>query len=178
MRDVPRCGANSKMRQRPCLAPGQGIGGRCRHHGGLGNGHEPLVLITSKRGGWSSSRWNALVIPERWHALVETACAQFDATQGSIRLALLATGIRRDRARTWPQPIGYRIAQMMLERNRVAFVVLDGQRVTPEALLELMPTRRCSKKSQGRSASDGPLPSESDVASLAEDESARRGRSI
>ena len=70
------------------------------------------------------------------------------ATEGSIKQALWALPVNSNRARTarnWPQPIGYRIAQLMLERGRVEFVILDGVKREPQALLDLMPCRRTKR---------------------------------
>ena len=137
------CGARNRSGF-PCAAKGQGNGGRCRHHGGTGNGHYPLVLIASKRGSFRDSRWNCLVINGACFNRVQRACMALGASEGSVRQALrrLPPSKHRSRtAKTWPQPIGYRIAQLMLERGRVEFVVLDGVKREPQALLDLMPCR-------------------------------------
>jgi hypothetical protein len=131
-----------------CKAAGQGVGGRCIHHGGghvgwrLGQKRagpkEPrkLVLVSGfecllmeafdphrKR-----RRWHLMAIPlELFERLSpDDVIGAIDSAYVSFKLE--EHGVPRKIAQKWPQRLGFRVILRLAERDRIAFGVMSARR--------------------------------------------------
>lgn len=153
----PRCGAFARSSGRACQAPGAGLGGRCRHHGGLTLGAvsrkrhwlrpaerapvEPrkVVLVSAYEGlhaechapARDRRRWDMWAIPhELWALLPPEAASGAIGDVGHMRALLRESGVLNRTVSRWPQLIGFRIALRLAERGRIAFaLMLDARDV-------------------------------------------------
>lgn len=143
----PRCRARTRTPGR-CKASGQGIGGRCLHHGGMHlgapvglprKGRKParkLVLFS----GWfdllselfdeprAKRRWHLMAIPLDLYELLPANTLDGGAESGYVQTLLVARGVARKVARHWPQRLGYRVTLKLAERDRIAFAVMVDRR--------------------------------------------------
>lgn len=76
------------------------------------------------------NRWVMWAMPsdllERLGGEEALACAGFEV--GCIRDRLEASGVSQRTAARWPQPLGFRIVQLLLERGRIDGAVLHRRR--------------------------------------------------
>ncbi len=147
-----RCNARTrgKAGQREpgrCKASGQGVGGRCHHHGGMALGApmgcrrterkrlRQLVLFTGsfellpeKRSAVGPrSRWVLLAIPLDLYERLPRNAPRLHGDAAYLQATLERRGVPRKVATCWPQPLGYRIALKLAQRGRVAFVEVSGR---------------------------------------------------
>lgn len=147
----PRCGATTRGERqgRTCRASGSGFGGRCAIHGGLSvpaawrglssrahrrrrkfilisSGLDVITDVTSSAR--CRRRWSVWAIPEDLAALLPAGLLELGPEIGYIRAALELAGVRRDVARRWPQPLGFRVVRRLSQRGCIAFAVVSASR--------------------------------------------------
>jgi hypothetical protein len=72
--------------------------------------------------------WMMWALPEDLAAVLPPAALAAAAEVGYIQVLLEASGVRRDVARRWPQPLGFRIVCRLAERGRIAFALVVAPR--------------------------------------------------
>lgn len=145
----PRCGAKTRAGT-PCKASGEGLGARCRNHGGLAASAslaEPhsrtgkrvlrrFVVFSALEGSvgdWLASTprerraWAVSVLPvDLFHRLEQRGVMPCGADAAFISVELERAGVPRATARKWPQRIGFRTLLGLVARDRIAFAVVSG----------------------------------------------------
>jgi hypothetical protein len=141
-RTFPPCGARTKGKpgkREPglCKAAGAGIGGRCRHHGGMLLGAPGLrrgprlrrqLVLLGEPGSSRHSDWAVMGIPLDLFQLLKASDFERGASPRAIRAKLVRRGVPRAVAAKWPQRLGFRIALLLSERGRIAFSLCNSRR--------------------------------------------------
>jgi hypothetical protein len=72
--------------------------------------------------------WTMWALPEDLADTLSPAVLAAAADIGYIQMLLEERGVRRDVARRWPQPLGFRIVCRLAERGRIAFALVVAPR--------------------------------------------------
>lgn len=129
----PRCGARNRNGS-PCQASGAGVGGRCPNHGGMAV--PGTLVLFSGADDWTAElffsraeqrRWRMMALPQDLFDLLGTAMLLWADDAAHVSWLLTERGVRRDRARRWPQQLGYRVVLKLAQRGRIAFGVFDDE---------------------------------------------------
>lgn len=144
----PACGARTRTNPPDrCKAPGSGIGGRCRHHGGLAVGKphgstrgprpkRQLVLFSGcdelideafaeRR---ERRQWFIWALPHDLYEKLPDSIFRSQIEPGYVSVLLHGAGVPRTSATSWPQKLGFRIVRLLAERGRIAFAVMAARR--------------------------------------------------
>jgi hypothetical protein len=92
----------------------------------ISSGADILSEVFDEKG--SQRRWMVWALPEDLAALLAPAFLAAGPDIGYIQTRLEHQGVRRDIARRWPQPLGFRIVRRLAERGRIAYALLRGRR--------------------------------------------------
>jgi hypothetical protein len=78
-------------------------------------------------------RWRMMALPLDLFMLLGLSNVMGADDAGHLSGLLEDRGVRRDRARRWPQQLGYRVVLKLAQRGRIAFGVFDDDRAVKRA---------------------------------------------